>query len=107
MPNYFDAMCGMTGYEGKTAFWDDFTCAENYSESDVRNTYKRAFAECKTDYKYMTELVLVLNWKIWEHFNAGRTEISRVYDELWRKASGWCVKNLRGDELSYYLRTVD
>lgn len=105
--NYFDAMCDMTGYEGKTTFWEDFTIAERFGEDAVRDTYKRAFSEWKDNVEYVTELVLVLNWKLWEHYKANNISISKLYDELWRDASYWCVENLKGDELSYYLRTVD
>ena len=105
--NYFDAMCDMTGYEGKTTFWSDFTIAERFGEDAVRDTYKRAFSEWKDNVEYVTELVLVLNWKLWEHYKANNISISKLYDELWRDTASWCVENLRGDKLSYYLRTVD
>lgn len=52
-------------YEFKTTFWDDFSVAEKFGGKAVEETFDRAFAEWKTDYIYLTELVLVLNWKMW------------------------------------------
>ena len=52
-------------YELLTTFWDDFSIADRFGVSAVRDTFNRAFAEWKEDYQYLTELILVLNHKIW------------------------------------------
>ena len=52
------------GYKPITTFWQDFSIADNFGVKAVKDTYKRAFSEWKTNYKYLTELVMVLNWKI-------------------------------------------
>lgn len=49
------------GYELQTTFWDDFTIADLFGLSAIRNTFNRAFEEWKDNYKYLTELILVLN----------------------------------------------
>lgn len=59
----------MCGYKPITTFWDDFSIADNFGIDAVCDTYNRAFQEWKTDYKYLTELVMVLNWKIWSTTN--------------------------------------
>lgn len=57
----------LTGYKPITTFYTDFSIAEPFGESAIKDTYERAFKIWKSDYKYLTELVMVLNWKCWEH----------------------------------------
>ena len=94
-------------YEMKTTFWQDFAIADRFGAAAVRDTYKRAFEGWRHDVEYLTELVMVLNWRLWLHWENGREELARVYDELWRRADLWCCENLKGEELSYYYRTTD
>ena len=56
--------------------------------------------------EYVTELVLVLNHKIWKHHDHN-IELERVYDRLWREADGWCVENLTGEDARYYFEVTD
>ena len=94
-------------YECKTTFWNDFTIAEMFGGvKGIRETYKRALKEWKSDYVYLTELVMVLNWKIW-HFYERNDTYARVYNELWESASYYASTHLKGDELSYYYSTTD
>lgn len=96
----------ITGYKPKTTFWADFSIAENFGTNAIKDTYKCAFKEWKNNVEYLTELVLVLNWKIWEWYQYDET-IARLYDELWRTAHQWAIKHLKGDDLKYYLETID
>lgn len=59
------------GYDLITTFWGDFSIADKYGIAGVKDTYKRAFNEWKDDYKFFTELTLVLNHKIWLHCMTG------------------------------------
>jgi hypothetical protein len=90
-----------------TTFWEDFSIADRFGINAVKDTYKRAFNEWKNNYKYLTELVMILNWKIWEHYEKGNGELAKVYDELWEKAGAYACDNLKDEELSYFLRTTD
>ena len=96
----------MTGYKPITTFYTDFSIADYFGERAIRDTYDRSFDIVKTDYKYLTEFVMVLNWKIWEHYKTNE-KYGRLYDELWRKASCYASENLKGDELKYYYMTID
>ena len=49
------------GYELQTTFWEDFSIADRFGLSAIQDTFKRAFEEWKNNYKYLTELILVLN----------------------------------------------
>ena len=96
----------LTGYHPITTFWEDFSIADEYGIDAIKDTYKRAFNEWKSDYKYLTELVMVLNWKIWEWYDKDMT-VGEVYNVLWKKTDEWACNNLKGDELSYFFRTTD
>lgn len=94
------------GYKLQTTFWDDFTIADRFGLSAIKDTYKRAFNEWKNDYKYLTELVLVLNHKIWQ-YHEKHPEVATLYNSLWEKTDLYAMDNLKEDELSYFLRVID
>lgn len=96
----------LTGYKPFTTFYEDFSIADMFGASAVKDTYKRAFKEWKSDYKYLTELIMVLNWKIFEYYNKNDT-LAQLYDTLFREADEWAYNNLKGEELTYYLVTTD
>ena len=97
----------MTGYQPKTTFWMDFSIADKFGKGAVLDTYKRAFEGWKNDVVYLTELVMVLNWKLWEHHDAGNTVLAETYDKLWIEADEYAMDNLTGEDLSYFLNTTD
>ena len=94
------------GYKQITTFWRDFTIAEPFGEDAIKDTFNRVFKEWKKDYKYLTELVMVLNWKMWI-WNEFDLDISMLYQELWGKADEYACNHLKGEELSYFYRTTD
>ena len=103
-------MCEMTGYKPQTTFWDDFMIAEKFGIDAVRDTYNRVMRAWSDNYIYLTELVMVLNWNIWYWNGAGTSlaeKFTELYNELWEKTHAYSLDNLTGDELQYYLRTVD
>lgn len=104
--DFYQCILADTGYQPKTTFWQDFSIADAFGEKAVRDTYKRAFKEWKTNKEYITELVMVLNWKIWQLYEDNES-LARVYEELWMEADGWCCKNLKGEDLQYYIKTLD
>lgn len=101
-----DYMMDMCGYEVKTTFWEDFSIADRFGMAAVKDTFKRAFDEWKGNYVYLTELVLVLNHKIWQHYETN-TPLARVYNALWEKADNYGCNHLKGEELDYFIRTLD
>lgn len=94
-------------YECKTTFWMDFSIADRFGLNAVRDTFKRAFGEWKNNAEYLTELVMVLNHKLWQHYEAGRMNYAAVYDELWQKAAEFAENNLHGEDLSNYFQITD
>lgn len=96
----------MTGYKPKTTFYMDFSIADKFGEKAIKDTYNRGFKAWKEDVEYITELCMVLNWKVWEHYKTNAV-YANLYNSLWGKLNTWCLENLKGDELKYFLRTTD
>ena len=96
----------MPDYEFQTTFWQDFTIADRFGIDAVKDTYRRAFGEWKDNYIYLTELVMVLNWKIWQYYE-DYPALAEVYNELWGKADEYACENLTGDEATYFFRVTD
>ena len=96
----------VTGYKPLTTFYLDFSIADKFGLTAIQDTYNRAFEEWKSNYKYITELVMVLNWKCWRWYQV-KDEYSRLYSNLYYKLDEWCMDNLKGEELDYYIQTTD
>ena len=96
----------MYDYEFKTTFWRDFTIADKFGKLAIDDTFNRAFKEWKSDYIYLTELVLVLNWKMWE-WSEKDIDIAKLYQKFWEKADNYALDNLKDEELTYFYRETD
>lgn len=90
------------GYEMKTTFWQDFTIADAFGKKAIEDTYRMSFNGWKNNYVYMTELTLVLNWKLWQHYNK-HDKLWMIYNDLYLKCDRWCMNNLKGAEMDYFL----
>lgn len=102
---FYEEMIAMTGYEPKTTFWSDFSIAERFGVSAIKDTFNRAFDEWKKNYVFLTELVMVLNWKMWQYQN--NEAMCGLYYELWGKADEYACENLKDEELSYFYSVTD
>lgn len=97
----------MTGYKPITTFYEDFSIADVFGLAAVKDTYKRGFETAKfMGYKELTEFVMALNWKIWEHYPHNEP-FAQLYNDLWETADKYAVENLKGEELDYFYRTTD
>ena len=96
----------VTGYKPITTFYLDFSIADVFGLSAIQDTFDRIFEGWKYNYKYITELALVLNWKIWRWYLVNR-EYGELYDKLWREIDDYCMTNFEGEELDYYCITTD
>lgn len=50
---------------------------------------------------------MVLNWKIWQHYDEKNNEFTNLYNELWKETYRYTCENLKGKELEYFYRTTD
>lgn len=89
-----------------TTFWMDFSIADRFGAPAVQDTFNRAFEEWKGDYRYLTDLVMVLNHKLWAWYGKNDA-LARLYDRLYWQAADYAIDNLKGDELRYYLEVTD
>lgn len=100
-----------TGYKPITTFWQDFSIADTYGLQAIQDTFNRAFDAWKGDYKYLTELVLVLNHKIFHHYvdkgTEEQNEVASLYNELWNKANDYALDNLKGEQADYFYHLTD
>lgn len=90
-----------------TTFWSDFSIADRFGLNAVKDTFRRAFREWKGNYMYLTDLVLTLNHKIYDHYTAGRERYAELYNDLWEKADSYASENLTGAERDYFCRMTD
>ena len=93
----------MTGYKPFTTFYQDFGIAEKFGYKAIKNTFDIGITG---GYKTLTEFVMVLNWKIWEHYQSNET-LARFYNDLWEQAREHATSTLKDEALSYYYKTTD
>lgn len=77
----------------------------------IQDTFNRAFNEWKDNYKYLTELVLVLNHKICYHYAENGTDEENdkayLYNKLWNEANDYALENLQGEQADYFYHITD
>lgn len=96
----------VNGYETQTTFWMDFSIADRFGIRAIKDTYKRASDAWKNNAVYMTELVMVLNWKCWS-WHQKNSVLCKLYSELYYKARDLAMDTLTGEDLQYFFRTTD
>ena len=72
-------------YVRMTTFASDFAIAEAYGDNAVKDTYKNAITSWIGNYKFVTELTMVLNWYSWFWADNGEPELGRLYADLYYK----------------------
>lgn len=105
---YEDFLAQFTDWRPTALYWQRFSIAEKFGLDEIDSVYKDIFSEAKNDYKLLTELVMVLNHKTWEHSEYIRdSEFSKVYSGLFYDTQKYAEQNLKDDELKYYLDVTD
>lgn len=90
-----------------STFWDDFSIADAFGPSAIRETFNEAFREWSSNYRMLTELTMVLNHKIWQHYKLGHEDKAKLYDKLWRRADKCALNTLKGSELEHFVMVTD
>ena len=93
-------------YKFQTTFWEEFSIADHYGSEGIREHYNLVFGQWKDNLEYLTELVMVLNWKIAQWYKVD-DNLGLTYDELWKRTDAYAMDTLKGDDLHYYLSTLD
>lgn len=90
------------GYKPYSTYSTAFLIADTRGVSDIELVYNMSFEQATVlGYKFLTELVLILEEKTMEHFLKNQ-EYHNLYLDLWKKADEHAVKTLTGTELDYY-----
>lgn len=98
----------LTGYKPKTTFYSDFSIAEKFGEDAILETYKNFWHYWKDEYKYLTEMVMILNWKVWEHYKPETdNRLAKFYNEMYEECKRYAENTLKGEQLEYYYKTID
>ena len=95
------------GYELKTTFWQDFTIADHFGLNAIKDTYKRAMKEWKNNTEYITEISIVLNLKIWQHYESHNDSFATLYDSLWKECEDYIFKHFDKKALRRYCEITD
>ena len=96
----------MLDYKFESTFWEEFSIAENYGRDAVKKHYDLVFSQWKDNIKFLTELVLVLSLKLFIWYGVD-DDLGQMYDQLWKETDGYALETLKGDDLHYYLSTLD
>lgn len=97
----------LTGYKPLTTLYMDFSIADKFGKNAILSTFNEAKKEYKGRYKYQTELAMVLNWKLWEHYDGDNPSLAKIYNDLFTTYHNYLLNSLKGEELSYYIWTTD
>ena len=105
---YEDFLAQFTDWRPTQLYWQRFSIAESYGKAEIQKVYNDIFKEAKSDYKFLTELVMVLNHKTWQHCeDLDFSELCDCYTKLFRTASEYAKTHLTGNGLKYYLSVTD
>lgn len=114
----------LTGYKPKFDLWEQFSilelrCLKTGHYENLEHKIRNAFYGVTMVYDLpditenmpscvrLTELSMVLNWKIWQYYDLGHMELSKFYDKWWKEVDSWCMEHFQGEDMNYYLRTTD
>lgn len=90
-----------------STFYADFSVADYYGEKAIQDTFNRAFNGWKSNYKMFTELVAMLNHKIWFWWEHNINEYGELYNKLWQKADEYGCSTFKGEEAKYFFSVLD
>ena len=108
------------GYERITTFYSDLSIAEWYGINSIKESFRDITKSWISDYKFYTEFILCLNWKIWEWYHEEgedsnkildhkNNEVANVYNDLYYKAMEFFEKRYGEDDevMQYYFEVTD
>ena len=95
----------------KETFWFEFDMAELYGEENIRELAAAAFDKWKVEPVILTDLVMVINHKSWDHYDKRNDKLSSLYADLYyeyyEKAINYLESKGNEDDLNYFFRTLD
>ena len=104
----------------ETTFWQDFTIAERFGKQAVVNTCNVSKQCWKHDIRYLAELVIVLNHKIWNWYEVAQeypdnevaNKYAELYEKLWDSTTKFVLDRIdtgqfTKEEVRFYFETTD
>lgn len=91
------------GYKEITTYASDFDNADMFGAKAIMDTYTKAFEEAKDDYRYLTELNMVLKHKCVKWLDQKNKARFELYYDLLIDVAFHASCTLRDDELEYFL----
>jgi hypothetical protein len=105
---YENFLAQFTDWRPETLYWQRFSVAERFGKDEITRVYNEIFNEAKSDYKHLTELVMILNHKTWEHCeHVVNPTFCGLYKELYYATDEYAKSHLTGKWLSYYYDVTD
>lgn len=109
----FRAQAQEIGYKQQTTFYNDLSIAEfceRYmrDKNAVQKTINNCIKSWLSDIKYITELALCLNWKVWR-WHESDIRLAKLYQDAYERLYEKVCKKYKNNEteLSYFFRTLD
>ncbi len=102
-----DEIYKKTGYRIFTTFYEDFSIADAFGTKGILETYQRAKREWKHDYKYMSEMALIIGMKISEWSVKRNMDYVNAYCEVIEDLRGYIFRNFTYKQLDYFYGVVD
>lgn len=98
-----ERMLSENGHERKTTFMSDLSIAEwcTCAQGNVKEfmqSYKNIMRNWRDSVEFMSEFVLCVNWKSWEHYERGNNEWARFYSFLYNYTRDLMYEYYEGDE---------
>ena len=123
--NWESNLADMSGYERKYTFYSDFSIAEfcevyMKDTNAVKKTYNNVIKSWGSSIEAMSEIVMVLNHKIWSFYGnvdssylkcgeAWRNKFMEIYQTLYEKCVDFIYKKFEHNEkaMEYYYNVTD
>ena len=95
----------------RETFWKAFDDAEEAGLNTVIMIASILYQRWRDEICELTDFVMVVNHKSWEHHRKGNSALQELYTDLYyeyyEKAINYLESKGRNEELSYFIRTLD
>lgn len=97
-----------TDYRSISDYWDRYSIAEKESLDAVKIVNKAIFEEAKDDYKLITEMALVLIYKIVDcNEKPSKKRLCGFYRDFYEEVNSYAVTHLKANKLDYYFAVTE